>query len=377
MQEEQEQPLVGMQVPREAMRRMSQIKKKMSNPDKVAHKKSRYQGAVKTYTDKIDIGNYTQMPEYNTIKSAERESRIAKDFAAWQQFMEFKKAYPSKSPRFTPSMLHYDKLTKAENEGRIAFEWRERDIDGDGNKDVIVYGPQGVKAINGYKLAPAQHIPYMEYADKYRTKDERKAKPMRQFAEESYNIPQALLNPETGYYTGAEERKAAIENSDYYTTYPGFRDYFSIKPTKMNLRTYIYNYTIKYLYDKFYKPLGAKIRPIEKIAELNRKMIIYFFATYIKNSEHIQAALDPNSNITEKKRKAAKADINYGYDNYIKIINDQDVYEDLVAHATELLKAEFPKSITRPAVDKMNEAVESGDLYKTPTTRAKERVTEE
>ena len=49
----------------------------------------------------------------------------------------------------------------------------------------------------------------------------------------------------------------------------------------------------------------------------------------------------------------------------------------MIAHATELLKAEFPKSITRPAVDKMNQAVESGDLYKTPTTRAKERVTEE
>ena len=38
---EQEQPLVGMKVPREAMRRMSRIKQKMSNPDKVAYRKKR------------------------------------------------------------------------------------------------------------------------------------------------------------------------------------------------------------------------------------------------------------------------------------------------------------------------------------------------
>ena len=81
----------------------------------------------------------------------------------YQDYINFMSQHPTYQPKYNPKMMDRFHLQKLADKGQIAYDYMEKDYDEDGQKDVVVFGKKGVKAFNGYSLAPASWVPDRDF----------------------------------------------------------------------------------------------------------------------------------------------------------------------------------------------------------------------
>ena len=81
----------------------------------------------------------------------------------YRDYIQFMNNHPTRHPSYNPNMMDKQHLDEMRRQKRIGYSYNERDFDGDGKNDVLVWGKKGLKAFNGYSLKPAKWYPDRQF----------------------------------------------------------------------------------------------------------------------------------------------------------------------------------------------------------------------